>query len=322
MNRCSLISAFDLKPNFDPSDNYTRCNVKTNSYTLIDGILLSRSLTSLVSDVRILHHGDNLSDHSPVEIDISLALTETEIPLKKFQPCILWKKLDHESTSLYRQKMTDKLDEIQVPTDFILHGNQCCDNDTHRNTIEDYYHNVVDAVKYAESFLPKSKPDIQRSFWSDSLNELKQRSIDCCYLWKEHGMPRSGPIFECKKACTYRYKGAIRKAKKTRDEAVNNSLHDYLCDRDSDSFWKSWRNENKAVDSLVTRIDGVTGEKDVADAFAVHFQRVYSGSESSAHLSLKSEFEAKFSDFHANHSGHSLLSYYFSWADMVNVVKK
>ena len=53
MSRKSLFSAFDLVPNFDPSANFTRCDLKTNSFTLIDGILLSDSLRDLVSNVRV-----------------------------------------------------------------------------------------------------------------------------------------------------------------------------------------------------------------------------------------------------------------------------
>ena len=41
IQRFSLFSAYDLMPNFDPTINYTRCDVKSNSYTLINGILVS-----------------------------------------------------------------------------------------------------------------------------------------------------------------------------------------------------------------------------------------------------------------------------------------
>ena len=322
MRRCSLISAFDLLPNFDPSNNYTRCNVKTNSYTLIDGILLSQSLSNIITDVRISHSGDNLSDHSPVEIDINLSLSEVKTSRKIVRPCVMWNKLTNDSIELYQQKMSEKLDSITVPSCELLHGDKQCNALSHRSAIESYYRCIVNAVEYADGFLPKTIPALQRSFWSESLNDLKQKSIACCKFWKSNGMPKSGPIFDCKRSCTGNYKMAIRKAKKTQDSNVNDALHNNLCDQESNEFWKTWRNCNKADDSLVTRVDGVTSEKSIADAFAAHFKRVYSGSDSPAHQSLKSEFEAKFSDYCLNHSDYSLSPYYFSWSNMVDIVSK
>ena len=75
MDRFSLKSAFDLIPSFDHRHSYTRSDVKTNSFTLIDGILVSESLTDRISNVRISHCGENVSDHSPVELDIDLSLS-------------------------------------------------------------------------------------------------------------------------------------------------------------------------------------------------------------------------------------------------------
>ena len=83
MSRNLLINAFDLDSNFDISSSYTRCDPKTNSYTLIDGILLSQSLTTHVSNVRISDYGDNVSDHKPVELDFSVTLNAVVLPEKK-----------------------------------------------------------------------------------------------------------------------------------------------------------------------------------------------------------------------------------------------
>ena len=44
MNRHNLISCFDTVENFDKQSSYTRYDVKTGSYTLIDGILISDDL--------------------------------------------------------------------------------------------------------------------------------------------------------------------------------------------------------------------------------------------------------------------------------------
>ena len=47
-NKEDLISSFDFSPGFDQNNSYTRFDIKRNSYTLIDSILLSRSLSNIV----------------------------------------------------------------------------------------------------------------------------------------------------------------------------------------------------------------------------------------------------------------------------------
>ena len=135
-------------------------------------------------------------------------------------------------------------------------------------------------------------------------------------------MPQDGPSFACKRSCTLKYKCAIRRAKKLHDNDTNEILHENLVHCDSNAFWKIWRNENRANESLVTRVDGEMNEKGIADAFAVHFQGVYSGGDSSAHQSLKSEFEAKFSAYHDNQSSQSISPFLFFWTDITNVISK
>ena len=67
-------------------------------------ILVSKSLTDRISNVRISHTGENVSDHSPVELDINLSLSV--MPLKKQPPysCILWNKLTCDQIDLYQNK--------------------------------------------------------------------------------------------------------------------------------------------------------------------------------------------------------------------------
>ena len=82
MSKYGLVSCFDFLPNFDSSTEFTRHDSKTNSFTLIDGILISAGLSQKIKNVSISHDGDNLSDHCPVEIDLSLVIHETK-PYKR-----------------------------------------------------------------------------------------------------------------------------------------------------------------------------------------------------------------------------------------------
>ena len=171
-------------------------------------------------------------------------------------------------------------------------------------------------------FLPRSNPALHKPYWSTAITELKQRSIDCCRLWRSSGSPKNGPIFNCKKDCTLNYKRAIRQAKREHAENVNNKLHENLASHDSDSFWKTWRNQNKQIDSLVTRVDGETSQEGIAGAFRNHFRRVYSDHNTPAHESLRDEFRRLFSLYYDDHINDSLGPCYLSWSDMTVILGK
>ena len=322
MMKHSLFSALDLMPGFDSTTFYTRCEPKTNSFTLIDGILVSKSLRNRVVDVRIPKYGDNVSDHLPVELDLNLSVKETVITQKKIFPTVNWQKLSEEDKDLFQKKMTERLNQIYIPFHLLIHGDKSCSNHDHRAAIETYYNQVVEAVLYADGFLPRSTPAIYKPYWSSTLSELKQKSITCCNVWKLNGSPRSGPLFMCKQDCTYTYKRAIRAAKSQFDKKRADDLHDYLTTRDYDSFWSVWRNKYREPDSLVPRINGETTEHGIAHAFCEHFQKVYSNNKTPAHLTLKREFEETFSSYQNEHENDSLGPFFFSWSEMVDVVAK
>ena len=322
MSDNDLVSAFDYSADFNPATSYTRCDVKTGSYTLIDGILFSRSLANLVSNVRIVNDGENTSDHLPVRLDIELYISKIDIERKKHTPVIQWGKLSLDSLETYQRAMADKLDSINVPFHVLLHGDRCCSDNNHKSIIESYYRQIVNAVCYADGLLPRTVPSSQRPFWSNELNDLKKSSIDCVEYWKRNGSPRYGPIFECKKSCTNRYKSAIRKARRNDNQRVNDSLYSDLLDRDHNQFWRTFRNCSKVSDSLVTRIDGETNPNGVAQAFKTHFENVYSGGDSPAHNKLKDEFHALFTDYENERVFDSLSPFYLTWSDMLNVISK
>ena len=159
MQSYGLISTFELDAAFN-YDAYTRCDVKTGSYSLIDGILISRGLSSLVDNVRISYYGNNVSDHFPVEIDLHVAVTTISPTKITPPPFINWKKLSQDDLTYFRDRMRTNLNQIPFPSD-MQHGSHICLNDAHKIEIENYYDDLVKAVLDAESVLPKSRYSAQ-----------------------------------------------------------------------------------------------------------------------------------------------------------------
>ena len=316
-----LFSCYDLIDGFDAKNHYTRCDLKTNSFTLIDGILLSNNLRDRVQNVRISAYGDNVSDHIPVEIDLHVSILETKVIQRHESPFINWSKLSQEQKTTFRTQMTENLLEIPVPS-HIFHGDSCCSDENHIFHIEQYYNDIVSAVSNAEMVLPKCNASFQRSFWDDELSCLKQNSLECCSNWKSFGSPKSGPIFDCWKRCSLTYKSAIRKKKRADDQKKNDNLYMNLLSKDGVSFWKTWRSVNSSGVSLPSRIDGMTDDDGIASAFANYFESVYGGSTTDKHTALKREFDEKFAVYHETHKNGSLLPHYLTWEDMLLISQK
>ena len=275
-----------------------------------------------MSNVRISDYGNNVSDHCPVELDLEAALDEIRLEKKFPKPTVNWAKLSPECIENFQKIMSQKLDEINLSFLSLLHGDRCCSNNHHRESIDRYHNDIVEAVLFSDNSLPRTNFRYHKSYWSSSLNELKQRSIECCNTWRLCGCPKSGDIYECKKRCSLQYKVAIRKAKRNHEASVNHELFHSLTSLDNDSFWRVWRNMNKGKDSLVTRVEGETTETGIAGAFCRHFQRVYSGGNSPQHQSLRDEFLLKFRNYEIERINDTISPYYVSWSDMTEVVKK
>ena len=130
MERHNLQSAFDMVDNFDYQSSFTRFDLKTNAYSLIDGILNSSSLREYISNVQILTRGDNVSDHCPVQLDIDVQISETTFEKTSIPQYVNWKKLTSHDLQSFHNTMATNLASIEVPFHAVLHGDKCCLDDS------------------------------------------------------------------------------------------------------------------------------------------------------------------------------------------------
>ena len=322
MAEYGLVSCFDSVVDFDHKSAFTRFDTKTNSYTLIDNILISNELRNMISNVRISMYGDNLSDHCPVELDLSVHIAEYKTTKNKSPPYVNWKKLSDIDKSRFEEVMKANLSSINVPFHSICHGNRCCVEDSHKIALEQYYCNIMNAVINAETTLPKTNPNIERSFWDDELSELKTKSIECNNHWKSIGCPKMGQDFECRKSCHYQYKIALRKKKKSAEKDYTQALHNDLLSKDGYSFWKTWKNMNSTSDSVTTRVNGETDPKGIAETFANYFESVYGDHDTDEHEELRKKYEDSYSRYFSEHIHDDITPFLLTWSEMTEIVTK
>ena len=59
--------------------------------------------------------------------------------------------------------------------------------------IQSEYDNIMRQLKEADKCLPRHKPGVQKSWWTDELSSLRQKNMEIHRLWLTEGKPRSGP---------------------------------------------------------------------------------------------------------------------------------
>ena len=319
MNDYGLVSGFDLKTDFDPTKEYTRFDIKRGSYTLIDGILLSHSLTPFVRSCSILDLPLNTSDHLPVELVIELNIQDLCYPRSKVTNYIPWATLSKTETDQFESVMLSELQKIQIPCGALNHSSHICDNQECIFALEKYYCDIVNAVEVADSCLPRLKHGLSKPFWSPQLDAAKKKSVDAHHMWCTNGSPRSGPLFHEKNSAKCQYKRLLRNSKKTVSSSITSSLTSDLLTRDTNSFWKKWKSLKGPNAPNCSMIGGSIGDKDIANCFASTYKSFYS--ESPANSALRSRFHTEYETYKNLHINDSVVPFLLSWADMKSCVQ-
>ena len=320
MSEYDLVSSFDFSPNFDHNVEYTRFDIKRNSYTLIDGILLSRSLTNIVESSQICHSHDNVSDHLPIEITISVEICDFFREPSKITNYIPWSTLSDVELSNYQTAMTHALRQITIPSHALNHANHLCDNCDCIIALETFYKDIIGAIEMADRSLPRKRHGLAKPFWSPELTDLKKKSLDAHNLWKNCNCPRSGPIYHEKLQTNYNYKLQLRKSKAETNRSMSAQISNNLLNKDSTGFWRSWNQINGGSEPPSSMIDGSMNYDDIANCFSRTYSSIYT--DSPANCVLREKFNQEYRTYFDNHVSDSLDPYLFSWSDMTNAVFK
>ena len=293
-----LICTHNFDSTFNAGTSFTRYCLKGGSYSLLDFILISRSLRDRVKRCYIDYDGSNPSDHFPVTMQIDV------VPLVSGDGShtganngmyrVPWSKIPREDLSKYRNAMEEMLDSVYVPTE-ILHGDVLCSCEYHVSVINHYYHSVLKVLEVADSLLPRKSPHGNRGkdFWTENLTRLTRDSVEAYNNWTDNGRPSSGPFFERKKECHYIYKSELRRRRRLMAAEKSEALNENLMEKNFLSFWKDWKKISQAKCPPVNRIEDALTEPDIASVFKSYFQGIYGCNDTGPHRNLRREFDEK-----------------------------
>ena len=321
----NLICTFDLLDGFDPDVHYTRTNTGpgANNGSLLDYVIISKELKDSVSGITINHLPDNLSDHFPVSVDFELSLTDIITKKRDYLPAsVNWSNINEDVRQLYENTMKEHLDSIIIPFNCLLHGNHLCNSNEHIFCIENYFCDIIRAIIAADQCLPRSRPGLSKSYWTDDLTNLKRASYDAFSMWHDAGRPSSGVVYDLKRSTSCRYKYEVKKAKKLFDQGRSNALHNELANNNGTKFWKAWKGLHGKQDDGAVRINGKIDDTDIANEFAASFKRIYDEASSDQARQLTREFHTLYDDYTAAHVLDDISTNYLSWDNMVTVIAR
>ena len=314
----NLTCTYDLSSTFDKQSVYSRCDLKRNSFSLLDYVFVSQDLCQYVDSVEIINSPLNLSDHFPVIVSFTFDISTLSYKKNSIPPKIDWKKVTGEVRLNYVKTMEQCLDDCSVPD--ILHGSHICNDSSHIGKIECYYMDIMNCIKIADQQLPRFTPTVRKCYWNEELSRLKNDSIVAHEFWKLNGCPKSGPIYETKKNSHYKYKLYLRRCKIDRDQDSVDSLNTNLIDGDHNKFWRSfnyYNNDGKRPDVYVNNL---RNNVDIANCFANSFENIYTTRDEFQSQVLHDKFLQMYSGYCNEHASDSLSPYFLTWHEMINVM--
>ena len=220
-------------------DAFSFHNANYSSTSLIDHFLISNSLISKFSNLRILDSGINFSDHCPIACCLSISCTvpasnESHDCMNECIPNYLKYKLRWDKADLhcYQLSTLKRLSSIKLNNSLIT-----CDSTTAKKHIEDVYHKLVCCItESANGCIPRYKNNFLKVWWDQSLNDAKMASIHAHRAWKELGSPRTGPLFLEMTRARITYKALIKSKDDENHRVFSTELGDLLESQNKNSF--------------------------------------------------------------------------------------
>ena len=167
----------------------------SGSRSTLDHFIVSHNLSDSVLSYKVLHDGDNLSDHRAIQLCLDINVQQHSNDMKQFSPHPLWRRATDDQINNYKLTLVMLLKCISLPQQLLLCKNKLCDK--HKDEINRYYDDIVSACVIAtQRCIPNSRSFKRIAGWSEHVKPYKDRSIFWHKIWSENGRRRQGVVFD------------------------------------------------------------------------------------------------------------------------------
>jgi hypothetical protein len=192
---------------------------------------------------------------------------------------VSWVKATDEQLRGYRDILSLKVSDIDVPTEVLLCRDIHCSNLTHLHYVNKYATDITEAcLSAAESIIPRTcgRHDSNRiAGWTEHVQPMRDKSMFWHNLWLECGRPRTGVVADCMRRTSAAYHYAIRAVKRDQDKIINERIAVSILQNSSRDFWAEIKRirSNKSGASRI--VDGQANCVNIAKLFATKYRDLY-----------------------------------------------
>ena len=258
-------------------DNEFTYENSTGARSFIDHFLLTENLIDCISDVKVIHDGDNLSDHCPVSITFNInnnimSSNTKSYPYKHISKPS-WHMAEECHINQYKEMLNVLLSRISLPDALGCHNVSC---EVHESSIIMYHDQIINScITAMNRCIPVSKPKCIAG-WSEHVKPFKERSIFWHKLWCDNGKEREGIIPNIMRKAKAEYKRAVRYVKRQQSNLKAKRMADALLQDNKRPFWCEVRKSLGLNKSLPTCVDGANNDDDICEIFHDKYNELYS----------------------------------------------
>ena len=258
--------------------DYTYLSKMNNERSVIDHFLLTDNLFNTILVYMSIHEGDNLSDHSALQLVLQLPIQySVEQPNVGHTKRVQWHKANNDHIMQYKRCLDELLDNIVPPSELIRCDEYTCTS--HDNVIDEAFNSIVDACLEAGRLTLPYSNDQSRATpiagWSIYVAESREKAMLWHRIWQESGSPTQGVIHDIRKCTRTAYHYAIRHAKRQADICQSNRLADALLQKRTRDFWKEVKGIKGKPKQRAAMIDGVLSDAGISELFANKYRELY-----------------------------------------------
>lgn len=259
-----------------PTSSFTFFSEAHGSVSWLDHIISTNNLHLIIDEVWI-EYDYVTSDHLP--LFVKLNLNQMNVLHNNVQSNttkrIQWDSIDDVKLRKYHDKCESIMSSIHVCESLKSCGDVMCQNREHIAALDRLYDDIVTGVNVAsnELYERNSKSYKHIAGWNDVCAALHAEARSSFLWWVHHGKPRNGEIWYMMKTSRIQFKRALRQCKEDKLTHSSDKIAEKLLQRNTKEFWKEIGKLSKSDKSvpLAATINGVTGEKQVAEMWKQHF---------------------------------------------------
>lgn len=280
----------------------TYFNEALNNESTIDYFLVNDK--DCVLSFETLDPDINFSDHRPIAIAVIYKHKRcddndnwaTHDSKPRTADCTTQLRWDHANLDLYRHITGEYLRPVYEELIELEKRSE-----VNSDVLDCIYNRIIVILRFGSDVaVPSCKKSFFKFWWDNEMNELKEKSIASCRMWKATGRPRCGPIFDRYRRDKAAYRHGIRSKQRNEKEIYTNDLHEALIQKQGKTFWRCWKSKFDSRRRQVGIVDGSTDERAIAEQFAHHFAKACSSNTVLGATRLEARYKQMRSDYHGH----------------------